>query len=157
MFGVKLNNFKITCRCGHYITKNDDLFLLSFYKVRKPTQARTSRNERIIDEVFYSYVCPKCDRDVIVIKRKAINAVGNVKVLIPEKIIGERATEYLEKTKFNRINKTNELTYTNTGKFVKGISMSYFKTINKTHQRPRYLNESGYSGDKVECELKVYK
>lgn len=147
----------ITCTCGRYITKDKDLFRVAYYKVKKPTLKLTEKNERILQEIFFCYVCPQCDREVIVIKRKARNAIGKPKVLFPVKLIGKEASDYLELTKDNRINKTNELVYTDTGKFVKGICMSYFKTIDKTHQRPRYLNEAGYSGNKVESKIKVYK
>ena len=153
---AKWNDFeKITCKCGKYILKNKDLFRVSYYKIKNPTLKMTEKKERIIDEIFFYYVCPVCDREVVLIKRRARNAIGNPKLLLPVKLIGKDALNYLELTKNNRINKTNELTYSDGGKFVKGISMSYFKTINKTHQRPRYLNECAYSGDKVECELKI--
>lgn len=151
-----MNNFKITCKCGHYITKNDDLFRLSYYKIKTPTKKYTERNERIIEEFFYCYVCPECDRDVVLIKRKAINAIGAKKAIIPEKLIGLEAIKYLQLTENNRINKTNTLQYTDTGIFIKGFPLSYFKTISATHQRPRYINECGYSGNKVECKLKVF-
>ena len=153
----KWNDFRtITCRCGRTIYKDSDLFRLSCYSLKKPTQIRTGKNEKILEESFLFYICPQCDREVIVIKRKALNAANNKKVLLPVKLTGREALEYLELTKNNRIDKTHELTYCDTSKFVKGLSMSYFKTINKTHQRPRYLNEAGYSGEKVECKLKVY-
>lgn len=129
---------------------------LSFYKVKQPTQKKTSKNERITEETFYYYICPKCERDVVIIKRKAINGAGNIKLLIPEKLIGKSATEYLEMTKENRINKTNEIRYTQRECYCKGVPMSYFKTMGATTQRPRYINEIGYSGKKIESELKVF-
>ncbi len=153
LWGKDLNNFKITCRCGHYITKNDDLYRLSYYKVKTPTLKRTNRNERIIEEYFYCYVCPKCDRDVVVIKRKTINPVGNKKMLLPVKLIGLDAIEYLQQTENNRINKTNTLEYSEFGNYGKGIPLTYFKTLNSTVQRPRYLNEAGFSGDKIEIKV----
>lgn len=146
---------RITCKCGRYVEKNDDLFRMSLYFLKKPTKTKTERNEKIIDEIFFSYICPQCDREVVLIKRRAINAAGNIKMLLPIKLIGKEASDYLEQTKTNRINKTNELKYSDSAVFVKGVAMSYFKTINKTHQRPRYINESGYSGDKVECKLTI--
>ena len=151
-----MNNFRVTCKCGHYITRNDDLYKLSYYKLRQPVQKRTSKNERIIEETFYYYVCPKCERDVIVIKRKAINAVGNIKILIPEKIIGKKATDYLLLTEKNRINKTNELRYGENNIYVRGVPLSYFKTLGAETQRPRYINEVAYSGSKVESKVKVF-
>lgn len=151
-----MGNFKITCKCGHYITKNDDLYLLNFYKVKTPTKKRTLKNERIIEETFYYYVCPECERDVVVIKRKAINAAGNIKELIPEKKIGIAATEYLLLTANNRINKTNELRYNDNNIFVRGVPLSYFKTIAAEVQRPRYINEAAYSGKKIESKVKLY-
>ena len=151
-----MNNFKITCRCGHYITKNDDLYRLSYYKVKMPTKKRTERNERIIEENFYCYVCPECDRDVVLIKRKAINAIGTKKALMPEKLIGLEAIQYLQLTENNRINKTNTLQYVGFKTFGKGLPLSYFKSLSDKSQRPRYINECGYSGDKVECAIKVF-
>ena len=149
-------NFKITCRCGHYIRKSDDLGLLSFYKLKTPIKQRTNKNEKIIDESFYYYVCPKCDRDVVVIKRKAINAAGNIKTLIPEKLIGLEAIEYMQQTEKNRINKTNDLVYAESSIYVRGVPLSYFKALSDTVQRPRYINEAGYSGEKVKSEIKIY-
>lgn len=151
-----MNNFKITCRCGHYITKNDDLYRLSYYKVKIPTLKRTNHNEKITEETFYCYVCPECDRDVVVIKRKAMNAVGNIKTLMPEKLIGLKAIEYLQLTEKNRINKTNALEYSEFGAYTKGIPLRYFKTLNSTVQRPRYFNEAGFAGEKIESKIKIY-
>lgn len=152
-----LNNFsKITCKCGRYITKEKDLFRISYYKLKTPLFKKTNDNKRIIDEVFFYYICPQCDRDVVLIKRRAINNAGNVFSLIPTKLIGKDAAEYLMKTKEIRVNLTNKLNYTEYGRFVNCGQISYFKTINDTHQRPRYLNESGYSGEKIESQLKIY-
>ena len=151
-----LNNFsKITCRCNRYITKEDDLYRVSYYKLRTPVEKRTSNNERIIDEVFFCYVCPRCDRDVVFIKKRAINSAGNIKAILPVTLIGKDAADYLERTKDIRTNLTNTLHYTEYGRFVKCGQISYFKAINETHQRPRYLNESGYSGEKIESKVKV--
>ena len=152
-----LNNFsKITCKCGRYITKEKDLFRISYYKLKTPLFKKTNDNKRIIDEVFFYYICPQCDRDVVLIKRRAINNAGNVFSLIPTKLIGKDAAEYLMKTKEIRVNLTNKLNYTEYGRFFNCGQISYFKTINETHQRPRYLNESGYSGEKIESQLKIY-
>lgn len=152
-----LNNFnKITCKCGRYITKEKDLFRISYYKLRQPLDKRTVDNKRIIDEVFFYYVCPRCDRDVVLIKRRAINNAGNVFSLLPTKLIGKEAAEYLIKTQEIRVNLTNKLNYTEYGRFVNCGQISYFKAINETHQRPRYLNESGYSGDKIESKVKIF-
>lgn len=131
------------------------MYKLSYYKVKQPTLRRTAKNERIIDEFFYYYVCPKCERNVIVIKRRAINAAGNIKTLIPEKIIGKRAAEYLVLTEKTRINKTNELRF-NENIYVRGVPLSYFKTIGAEAQRPRYINECAYSGAKIESKVKVF-
>lgn len=147
---------KITCKCGRIVYKDSDLFRISFYKVKTPTLKRTEKNERRLEEIFFYYVCPRCDREVVLIKRKALNAAKNHKLLFPVKLICKEASEYIELTKDNRINLTNKLFYNDTSRFVKGISMSYFKSINDRFQRPRYLNECGYSGEKVECKLKVY-
>ena len=152
-----LNNFsKITCKCGRYITKEKDLFRISYYKLRQPLDKRTLDNKKIIDEVFFYYVCPRCDRDVVLIKRRAINNAGNVFSLLPTKLIGKEAAEYLIKTQEIRVNLTNKLNYTEYGRFVNCGQISYFKAINETHQRPRYLNESGYSGDKIESKVKIF-
>lgn len=151
-----MKNFKITCSCGHYITKNDNLFLINFYKLKTPLLKRTKKNERIIEETFYYYVCPKCEKDIIVINRKALNALRNIKVLPPEKLMGFRAEKYLKETENNRINKTSELKYNETGVYCKGVPMSYFKTIDGTHQRARYINECGYSGDITESKVIVH-
>lgn len=148
--------FKITCICGHFVTKKDDLGLLNYYKLKTPTLKRTDKNEKIIEESFYYYVCPKCDRDVIVIMRKAINAIGAKKVLIPEKLTGLKAIEYLQLTADNRINKTNEMQLSDKGYHTKGIPISYFKALSGTEQRPRYINEAGYSGEMIESKITVY-
>ena len=129
---------------------------MSFYKVKEPTQKKTSKNEKIVSESFYYYVCPRCERDVIVINRKAINAVGNIKSLLPEKLIGEKATNYLIMTSENRINKTSELTYNYNSRYCRGVPMSYFKTISAEIQRPRYINEAAYSGAKIETKVKIF-
>lgn len=150
-----MSNFRVTCSCGNYITKNDDLYKLSYFKVKQPTKKRTQKNERIIDEFFYYYVCPKCEREVIVIKRRAINAAGNIKILIPEKIIGKKAADYLKMTENLRINKTSELRYTE-NIYVRGVPLSYFKTLSAEAQRPRYINECAYSGAKIESKVKVF-
>lgn len=131
------------------------MYKINFYKVRIPTLRRTAKNERIIEEMFYYYVCPECGRDVVVIKRKAVNAVGLKKALIPEKLIGEKAAAYLSLTTDNRINKTSELRYNTTETHTKGIPLTYYKTISATVQRPRYLNECGFAGDKVENEVLI--
>lgn len=149
-------NFRITCKCGRFITKDNDLFRISFYKLTKPTKDKTNKNEKIIEETFYYYVCPKCDSDVVVIKRKAINAAGNIKILIPEKLIGLEAIKYMQQTDKIRINKTSDLKYAESNIFVRGVPLSYFKTLSATTQRPRYINEASFSGDKVECKVKVY-
>ena len=148
--------FKITCICGHFVTKKDDLSKLNYYKLKKPTLKQTDKNEKIIEESFYYYVCPRCDRDVIVIMRKAINAIGAKKLLLPEKITGIKAIEYLQLTADNRINKTNELQLSEKTSYTKGIPVSYFKALSGTEQRPRYINEAGFSGDKIECKIKIY-
>lgn len=153
--GLK-RDFKITCICGHFITKNDDLCKLNYYKLKTPTLKKTDRNERIIEESFYYYVCPRCDRDVIVIMRKAINGIGAKKTLIPIKLTGLKAIEYLQLTENNRINKTNEILFPEAKVYSKGIPLSYFKTLSATEQRPRFINEAAYSGDKVTSELIIY-
>ena len=147
---------KITCKCGRYITKEKDLFRVSYYKLKNPIEKRTKDNKRIIDEVFFFYVCPQCDREIVLIKKRAINNAGNISLLLPVTLIGKPATEYMEATKEIRVNLTNKLNYTEYGRFVNCGQISYFKTINDTHQRPRYLNESGYSGDKIENKVKIY-
>ncbi len=152
-----LSNFtKITCKCGRYITKDKDLFRVSYYKLKNPLSKKTIDNKRIIDEVFFFYVCPQCDREIVYIKKRAINNAGNISLLLPVTLIGKPATEYMEATKEIRVNLTNKLNYTEYGRFVNCGQISYFKTINDTHQRPRYLNESGYSGEKIENKIKVY-
>ena len=142
---------KVYCWCGEYIDTLKDLHRLSFYKVKTPTIKRTPKGERVIDEFFYSYVCPKCERDVVLIKRKALNSIGERKALIPVKLIGLEAVEYLQETEHNRVNKTNELCYM-TKPYSKVIDLSYFKALNDHTQRPRYLNETAFSGDKVVTE-----
>lgn len=152
-----LNNFsKITCKCGRYITKENDLFRVNYYRLKQPLEKKTTDNKRIIEEVFFYYVCPRCDRDVVLIKRRAINNVGNPIALLPIKLIGKEAAEYLIKTQQIRVNLTNKLNYTEYGRFVNCGQISYFKAINETHQRPRYLNESGYSGEKIESKVKIF-
>lgn len=144
------------CFCGKYVTRNNDLFRFSYFKVKKPTLKKTDKNERIIEEYFYYYVCPDCSRDVVLIKRTALNGLGLKKSLFPEKLIGIKASEYLEQTKDIRINKTNELKYPlNNSTYVKGIPLSYFKTIDSLHQRPRFLNESAYSGERVNNPINI--
>lgn len=145
---------RVECWCGEYFDTIQDIDKLTFYKVKFPTIKHTPKNEKIIEEVFYYYFCPKCERDVVLIKRKALNALGNRKALIPEKLVGKAASEYLEKTKENRINKTNELRYISKP-YSKVIDLSYYKTLNGTTQRPRYLNETGFSGAKVESEVLI--
>ena len=148
--------FKITCICGHFVTKQNDLSKINFYKLKTPTIKRTDKGEKIIEESFYYYVCPRCDRDVIVIMRKAINAIGAKKLLLPEKITGIKAIEYLQLTADNRLNKTNELQLSDMSYHSKGIPISYFKTLSATEQRPRYINEAAFSGDKIECKITIY-
>lgn len=147
-------NFKITCRCGHFVTKNDDLYRLSYYKVIYPTLKRTEKGERIIEETFYAYVCPECNSDVVVIKRKARNAAGNIKLLLPVKLTGLFAVEYLQQTENNRLDKTHTLKYDGFEYYGKGIPLSYFKAVDSTHQRRRYINEAEYSGCRLECQLR---
>ena len=147
---------QIICWCGEYVDTVKDLHRLSFYKVKNPTLRYTPKNERIVEEYFYSCTCPKCDRDIVLIKRKALNSIGQRKALVPIKLVGLRAIEYLQETEHNRVNKTNELTYM-TKPYSKVIDLSYFKTLNGTTQRPRYLNETGFSGAKVESELITIK
>lgn len=142
---------QIHCWCGEYIDTAKDLHRLSFYKVKNPTLRYTPKNERIVEEYFYSFTCQKCDRDIVLIKRKALNSIGQRKALIPVKLVGLRAIEYLQETEHNRVNKTNELCYM-TKPYSKVIDLSYFKTINDHTQRPRYLNETAFSGDKVTTE-----
>ena len=150
-----MNNFKITCGCGHFVTKNDDLYKISYYKVKKPTLFQTEKKERVIEETFYCYVCPECNRDVVVIKRKARNAAGHIKALLPEKLIGLKAVEYLQMTENNRIDKTNTLQYSECGIVTKGIPLRYGKTINHNTQRLRYINECGYDGKRIKTDIKV--
>lgn len=149
-----MNNFKITCRCGHYVTKNDDLYRLSYYKVQKPTLSKTQKNERIVAETFYCYVCPECNSDVVVIKRKIRNNSGRISALLPQKLIGLEAVKYLQMTENNRIDKTHSLEFS-VGVFTKGEPMTYYKTLSPIHQRPRYINECGYSGKRIENEVKI--
>lgn len=149
-------DFKITCICGHFISKNNDLSKLNYYKLKKPTLNKTDNNEKITEETFFYYVCPKCERDVIVIMRKAVNAIGAKKVLIPEKLTGLKAIEYLQLTADNRINKTNEIQLSEKSYHSKGIPVSYFKSLSGTQTRPRYINEAGYSGEMIESKVTVY-
>lgn len=153
--GLK-RDFKITCICGHFITKNDDLCRVNFYKLLKPTLNKTEKGEKVTEESFYYYVCPRCDRDVIVIMRKAINGIGAKKTLIPVKLTGLKAIEYLQLTENNRINKTNEILFSEAKVYSKGIPLSYYKTLSATEQRPRFINEAAYSGEKVTSEVIVY-
>ena len=149
-------NFKITCTCGRYITKNDNLHLLSCYKVQIPTLKKASDGSRVIEEYFYTYICPQCNRDVVVIRRTARKATGKIQTLKPCKLIGESACAYLELTANNRINKTNTLCYSDYGNSVKGMPLRYAKTINSNTQRLRYINECAYDGDRIKTEVLIY-
>lgn len=151
-----MNNFIITCSCGNFVTRNDDLYKISFYKVKVPTLKKTQKNERVIEESFYCYVCPKCDKDVILIKRKARNNLGHIKALLPVKLIGLKAVEYLQLTENNRINKTSTLQYSDNNIFSKGVPLRYAKSISYNTQRLRYINECGYDGDKIKTEVVIY-
>lgn len=145
---------KIICSCGRFADTKEDIDKISFYKVKTPTLKHTSRNEKIVEEYFYYFICPWCEKDIVLIKRKAINALGNKKAVLPVTLEGLEAAEYLARTQENRINKTKEISYM-TKPFSNCIDLSYYKTINSTTQRPRYLNESGFSGLRVENKVIV--
>lgn len=147
---------KIYCDCGRYADTKEDIDKLSFYKIKTPTLRHTEKRERIVEEYFYYWVCPWCEKDIVLIKRKALNALGYKKALIPITLTGIQASEYLARTQENRINKTSELRHC-AKSFSNCIDLSYYKTLTGTTQRPRYLNESGFSGNKIENKVIIIK
>lgn len=147
---------KIHCWCGEFVDKDKDLHRLSYYRVKTPTIQYTRKNERIIEEYFYTFVCNKCLRDVVYIVRRARNAIGGRKAVMPEILVGLSAIEYLQKTENNRINKTHELTH-NPQPYSRVMDLCFGKTINSTTQRRRFVNETGWDGGKIENEVILIK
>lgn len=147
---------KINCSCGRYADTKEDIDKISLYKVKIPTIKHTLKGERIIEELFYLWVCPWCEKSIVLIKRKALNSVGNRKALMPVTLSGLEADEYLARTQENRVNKTETIRFM-TKPYSKTIDLVYFKVLTGTTQRPRYLNESGYSGSKITSNVIIIK
>lgn len=145
---------KIYCDCGRYADTNTDIDKVSLYKVKQPTIRHTQKGERIIEEWFYSWVCPWCEKDVVLIKRYALNGLNRKKALLPVTITGLDACEYLMRTQENRVNKTNDLLY-KIQKYSKIIDLSYYKTLSAETQRPRFVNESGFSGSPIKSKIVI--
>lgn len=143
---------KITCRCQHYVEVEEPQYNVSVYENKPVLKRRTDKGERIIREIVYYYVCPRCDRDVVEIHRWAINAAGNEAKREKEQLIGINACEYMLNSVNNRKGKVIEYKDTN---YTKGIPLRYGKAINAETVRMRYINEAGFDGEKIESKVKV--
>lgn len=144
---------KITCKCGHYAIVEEPKYNVVKYENKPVLKKRTDKGERISREIFYFYVCPRCDRDVVEIHRWAINAAGNEAKREKELLIGEKATNYLITSRENRKQKLIDIRQ---AIYTKGIPLRYGKAINDETVRLRYINEAAFDGEKIECKIKVY-
>jgi len=147
---------KINCSCGRHADTKEDIDTISLYKVKTPTLKHTLKGERVVEELFYYWICPWCEKSIVLIKRKALNSLGHRKALIPVTLSGLDADEYLTRTQENRVNKTETIRYM-TKPYSKSIDLVYFKVLTDTTQRGRYLNESGYSGNKITSNIIIIK
>ena len=145
---------KIYCDCGRYADTNTDIDRISLYKLRQPLIKHTPKGQRIIEEWFYTWVCPWCEKDIVLIKRYALNGINRKKALLPETLTGLDACEYLMRTQDSRVNKTNDILF-KIQKYSKIIDLSYYKTISAETQRPRFVNETGFSGNKITSKIVI--
>lgn len=144
---------KITCSCQHYVNTDDTSYNITKYE-NKPVLKRHSNNgEYIVKEVFYYYVCPRCDKEVVEIHRFKRNAIGNLARVEREQLFGLKAANYLiqtQETRKQRLIEFKEHIHS------KGIPLRYGKCINDETVRLRYINECGFDGDKIESKVKIY-
>ncbi len=144
---------KIACKCGEFLNTDIDFFRITKYENRPILKRKSFNNKKITREIIFSFICPKCEKQIVDIHRYSTNALGNQIKIEYEQLRGIEAEKYLEFSKNNRKEKDIILKIP---KYTKGVPLSYFKSINEKTQRPRFLNEVCYSGNKVVNEIKVY-
>lgn len=143
---------KITCKCLYFVDVENPKYNVVKYENKPSLKKYTDKGERVFREIFYYYICPRCNRDVVEIHRWTINAAGNESKREKELLIGEKASKYLVESSNSRRNKM--INYRN---FIysKGIPLRYGKALNDETVRLRYINETAYDGDKIETKVKV--
>lgn len=146
---------KIQCICGEYVNTDSDFYKITKYENRPVMKHKAFNGQRITREIVFSYVCPKCERQIVDIHRYGINALGNSKKLEYQQLRGADAEEYLKATYWCR--KERKIMPKVSAYTGKGIPIAYFKSIDSTHQRRRYINEAAYDGAKIESKVKIYK
>lgn len=105
-------------------------------------------NTKVIKEVVYTLLCTKNGCTKVEILR-----YGNNKQLLQrETLSGQSALNFLSKTEKVRI-RQNQVVPIKEIKQSKTIPFVYGKTITSTTQRPRYINEAGFSGNIIKSNL----
>lgn len=145
---------KIQCNCGEYVNTDNDFYKITKYENRPVIKRKSFNNQRITREIVFSYICPKCGKQIVDIHRYGINALGASKKLEYQQLRGLDAEEYLKASYYNR--KEREIMPKVPVYSGKGIPVSYFRSVDSTHQRRRYINEAAYDGAKIESKVKVY-
>lgn len=137
----------------HYVTSEDNGEIITKYENKPVLKKRSNYGDFVVKEIFYYYVCPKCDTDVVDIHRYKRNALGNLAKVERELLVGEKAARYLIKSQQTRKQKIIEFKdYIRS----KGIPLRYGKCINDETVRMRYINEACFDGEKIESKVKVF-
>lgn len=144
---------KLTCNCTNYIDTDEQSELVTKYENNPVIKKISNTGDKIIQEVFYYYICPKCCRDVIEIHRYKKNGIGKKAKVEKEILVGYKATNYLIQSRYCRKEKRiqfKEYIYS------KGIPLRYGKAINSETIRMRYINEACFDGNKIVSKVKIF-
>ncbi len=145
----------IVC-CGVKYSKNDpETYWCIDTDVNRPIQKKYVGSDRVIKEIVDSYTCKKCGGLIVTITRYG-TLRGRKKLLERERLSGIEATNYLTATANVRERQPLSCPIQSVP-YSKYVDFRYGKIIDSTTQRPRYLNECDWAGDKIKNECKTYQ
>lgn len=145
----------IVC-CGVKYSKNDpETYWCIDTDLNKPVQKKYVGSDRVVKEVVDSYTCKKCGCLIVTVTRYGVLR-GKRKLLERERLSGLMATDYLEATA--KVRERQPLSCPmQSVPYAKYVDFRYGKVIDSTTQRPRFLNEQDWAGEKMKKECKVYQ
>lgn len=148
------NRFKAVICCGVKYSKNDpETYWCIDTDINKPIQKKYVGSDRVVKEVVDSYTCKKCGCLIVTVTRYGVLR-GHRKILEREKLTGYEATDYLEATA--KVRERQPLACPmQSVPFSKHVDFKYGKVLNSTTQRPRFLNEQDWAGEKIVNECRT--
>ena len=137
--------------CGIiYDKKNINTYwCIETYKLIKPYISNV-KMQKVIMENCEVFVCKKCGSTKVLVNRYG----KNKRLLEHKRLKGIEAIDYLTATSELRILQPRKIPCKNIP-YSKTLPFVYGKVTGKNTQRPRYINESGWSGDSIDAKLTV--